>query len=413
MQKIQRVLLDELKDHLNAKEISLIVGPRQAGKTTVMMELKNYLDDNGEKTLFLNLDYENDKIFFQSQDVFIRKIELELGKSKGFVFIDEIQRKEDAGLFLKGLYDLRLPYKFIVSGSGSLELKEKIHESLAGRKRMFELETVTFEEFVNFKTDYKYSEKLDEFFSLEKERALILLNEYLNFGGYPRIVLEEKLSEKTILINEIFRSYVEKDIAYFLGINRVEAFNLLIKLLASQAGQIIKYTKLSQECGISTATLKNYLWYAEKTFSIRTITPYFKNKHKEVTKSPTVYFHDTGLRNFALGQFGNLTQPDQLGFVFQNFVANALFKKISNTSQNIHFWRTLDKAEVDFVISDGQGTIPVEVKYVNLKKPQTTRAFTNFIKKYSPDEAWVVNLSLKTEVKIGNTTVKFIPYYAI
>jgi len=94
-------MFNELVTHLGAKEISLIIGPRQAGKTTVMLELKGYLDQKGEKTLFLNLDYEADKIFFNSQNELIRKLDLELGRKKSFVFIDEIQRKENAGLFLK------------------------------------------------------------------------------------------------------------------------------------------------------------------------------------------------------------------------------------------------------------------------------------------------------------------------
>lgn len=413
MQKIRRKLFNEVKNHLKAKEISLIVGPRQAGKTTLMTEIMAFLEKKGEKTLFLNLDYENDKKFFSSQDDLIKKLDLELGGKKGFVFIDEIQRKENAGLFLKGIYDLNLPYKFIISGSGSLELKEKIHESLAGRKRLFELGTVSFKEFVDFKTDYKYSEKLDDFFDIEKETALRLLDEFLNFGGYPRIVLEKEFSEKNKLINEIFRSYTEKDVSYFLGINQIEAFNLMIKVLANQTGQIIQYSDLAQKCGISVQTLKNYLWYAEKTFSIRIITPYFKNKNKEITKSPSVYFYDNGMRNFALGLFGTLDQIDQKSFVFQNFVANRFFEKNQNTSNTIHFWRTIDKAEVDLVINQGSSILPVEVKYSNFKKPQVTRSFRSFLEKYSPKEAWVVNLNLEEEIEIGETRVKFIPYYRI
>jgi predicted AAA+ superfamily ATPase len=413
MQKIRRKLFNEVKNHLKAKEISLIVGPRQAGKTTLMTEIMAFLEKKGEKTLFLNLDYENDKKFFSSQEDLIKKLDLELGGKKGFVFIDEIQKKENAGLFLKGIYDLNLPYKFIISGSGSLELKEKIHESLAGRKRLFELGTVSFKEFVDFKTDYKYSEKLDDFFNVEKETALRLLEEFLNFGGYPRIVLEKEFSEKNKLINEIFRSYTEKDISYFLGINQIEAFNLLIKVLANQTGQIIQYSDLAQKCGISVQTLKNYLWYAEKTFSIRIITPYFKNKNKEITKSPSVYFYDNGMRNFALGLFGILDQIDQKSFVFQNLVANRLFEKNQNTSNTIHFWRTIDKAEVDFVVNQASSILPVEVKYSNFKKPQVTRSFRSFLEKYSPKEAWVVNLNLEEEIEIGATRVKFIPYYRI
>ena len=413
MPDIKRNLFDKLKKSLETKEILLIVGPRQAGKTTMMNKIKAYLDEKGEKTLFLNLDFEKDAVFFTSQDALIRKLELELGKEKSFVFIDEIQRKENAGLFLKGIYDMELPYKFIISGSGSLELKEKIHESLAGRKRIFELSTVNFFEFIDFKTDYKYSQKLEDFFALEKESTLAFLNEYLNFGGYPRVILETTSAEKNRTINEIFRSYAEKDIAYFLGANKVEKFGLLLKLLADQSGKIINYSKLTKETGISFQTLKNYLWYAEKTFSVQTISPYFKNKRKEITHSPLAYFYDLGFRNFSLGLFGNLIQPEQIGFVFQNFVANRLREKIADTSKNLGFWRTLDKAEVDFVISDGNSALPIEVKYSQLKKPQMTKSLGNFIKAYSPAEAWVVNLTLESEIKIKDTIVKFIPFWKL
>jgi predicted AAA+ superfamily ATPase len=123
-------LFPELVDHLPQREMSLIIGPRQTGKTTLMEIMKAHLDHHGERTLFLNLDIEWDRPHFESQVALLKKVELELGQQHGYVFIDEIQRKDDAGLFLKGLFDLKLPYKFIVSGSGSLELKQKIHESL-------------------------------------------------------------------------------------------------------------------------------------------------------------------------------------------------------------------------------------------------------------------------------------------
>jgi len=113
---IKRTLFNELKIHLKKKEISFIVGPRQAGKTTLMLMLKDYLLKRGENIVFLNLDIEMDKVFFSSQEKLMGKIQLEIGKKQGYVFIDEIQRKSDAGIFLKGIYDQNLPYKLIVSG---------------------------------------------------------------------------------------------------------------------------------------------------------------------------------------------------------------------------------------------------------------------------------------------------------
>jgi len=199
---IKRALLNKLKNHLSAKEISIIIGPRQVGKTTLMKEIEAELRSKKRKVLFLNLDVENDKVFFESQELLLRKIRLEIGNT-GYVFIDEIQRKENAGLFLKGIYDLGLDYKFVISGSYSLELKEKIQESLTGRKRLFELLPVTFEEFVNYKTDYKYENKIIEFFDIEPEKTENLLSEYISFGGYPRILTELSILEKNKIINEI------------------------------------------------------------------------------------------------------------------------------------------------------------------------------------------------------------------
>lgn len=410
---IQRALFSEILCHLKAKEISLIVGPRQVGKTTLMEELKREIIRSGARSLWLNLDFETDRIFFESQSQFLKKLKLEFGSGKGVVFIDEIQRKENAGLFLKGLYDMNLPYKFIVSGSGSLELKEKIHESLIGRKRLFSLSPVGFSEFLDFKTEYRYSTRLNEYCTTHSQEVLSFLMEYLNFGGYPRIILENELSEKSKLMNEIYRSHLDRDISALLKVERVDAFIRMIQLLSSQTGRILNHSELSKMVGVSVNTLKNYLWYAEKTFIVHIVTPYFGNRGKELQKSPVAYFYDLGLRNFSINLFGVLQQPVQSGFPFQNFIANRLIEKCADTGHTVHFWRTSDQAEVDFVINTGAEVLPIEVKFSSLKKPQVTRSLRSFLKRYEPAEAWVVNLSLNEEITIGTTRVRFIPYYQV
>lgn len=410
---IKRNLFLELIAHLDKKEISLIIGPRQAGKTTLMLLLQDYLVKKGEKTVFLNFDIERDKEFLASQEKLLRKIELEIGKENGYIFLDEIQRKTDAGIFLKGLYDMNLPYKFIVSGSGSFELKEKIHESLLGRKRVFELGTVTFLEFVNFKTGYRYENKLPDFFEIEASQARYLLEEFLNFGGYPKVILEEKEDEKRQLINEIYQSYLEKDIAYLLGVQKTDNFTKLFKIIASQIGNLVNISELSSTLGISQATVKNYLWYLEKTYILKKVSPYFKNTRKEITKAPVYYFYDLGLRNFAAGEFGRINLESGGGFLFENFAFGALWEKIKNTADAINFWRTKDNAEVDFVLNRGEQIIPIEVKKQTLAKPEIKRSLRGFIAKYQPREAYVVNLSLKDAIQLEKTKIIFVPYYEI
>lgn len=181
---IQRAILEELRRDIRREEIAFLIGPRQAGKTTIMKIVQGELEAAGERTLFLSLDFDSDRVYFESQQNLLKKIRLEFGDSPGFVFIDEIQRREDAGFFLKGLQDLGLPYKFIVSGSGSVDLKAKIKESMVGRKRVYEVYPLSLTEFVNFRTGYRYADRLPDFFALETARSADLLAEYLNLVIY-------------------------------------------------------------------------------------------------------------------------------------------------------------------------------------------------------------------------------------
>ncbi len=408
---IRRKLFEELKAHLQAPEISLLVGPRQVGKTTLMLHLQECLEKQGHKTLFLSLDFEKDWPLFSSQETFLKKLELEFGQEKGFVFIDEIQRRENAGLFLKGLYDRRLPYKFIVSGSGSLELKEKIHESLVGRKRLFELNPVSLEEFLNYRTGYRYEGRLSLFCELHPDEAAALLQEYLNFGGYPRVITATTQQEKRWTIGEIFNGYLERDVSYLIRSDRVGIFRDLIRLLAAQIGSLINYSELSNTLGLSLATSKNYLWYAEKTFILRRITPFFRNIRKEISRAPVCYFYDLGLRNYAVGLFGQLEHPQERGFVFENLVFNILCEKLRYTGASIHFWRTKEGAEVDFVVNFVREIIPIEVKFQKFRAPKISRALRSFIRKYQPSQAFVINQNLKASLEIDKTVVFFRPIW--
>jgi uncharacterized protein len=405
---IKRQLLESLKTHLTKKEITLITGPRQAGKTTLMTLLKEHVQSQGSRAVTFNLDIEVDRQFFESQEILLRKIALELGKEGGFVFIDEIQRKEDAGLFLKGLYDMNLPYKFIVSGSGSLELKEKIHESLAGRKQIFELSTLNFIEFVDYKTNYRYENNLPEFFALETRQRQALLEEYLRFGGYPRVVLEDTIGEKRRVMAELYQSYLERDIAYLLGVQKTERFTALTRLMAAQVGQLTNISEIANTLGLNAATVNNYLWYMEKTFLLHRVSPYFRNIRKEITKTPVYYFYDLGMRNYALTSFSETPLlPSEAGFLFQNFVYNLLNEKIKDTSDQIHHWRTTDKAEVDFVLDKNVDSIPLEVKYRTLGGPEASRSFHSFISAYRPSKGYIIHLGGDMQRQINSTPTYF------
>lgn len=220
------------------------------------------------------------------------------------------------------------------------------------------------------------------------------------------------MEEKLKIIDEIYQSYLEKDISYLLGIKKTEAFTNLFKLISSQVGNLVNLSELSSTLGISTKTVKDYLWYLQKTFIIEKITPFFRNLRKEITKAPVFYFYDIGLRNYALGEFGNVKSLDK-GFIFENFVFNVLKEKISYTPSKIHFWRTKDGAEIDFIIVIGEKIIPIEAKYKQLTKSDVSRSLKSFISKYHPAKILVVNLELNQKIVLNKTKIIFLPFYKL
>ncbi len=403
---------NRINESLKKREVTIIAGARQVGKTTLIKLIISKLKKRGEKVLYLNLDIEEDSRYFASQQLLISKIELENGTGPSYVFIDEIQQKEDAGRFLKGIFDMELPYKFVVTGSGSLELKEKIGEALTGRKHLIEMYPVSFREFINYKTGYKYKTRLELFFEIETEKTRLLLNEYLTFGGYPAVITAPNVAEKREIMNEIFNSYITRDITYLLGVRAPDKFIKLIQLLAVYSGTIVNYSRLAQETGLRTETLKTYLWYAEQTFIIKTVRPYFTNGRKEITKSPTIYFNDLGMCNFSKGIFGSGTNTAD-GMTFQNFIYLILKESDTRGLAKVNFWRSKDKAEVDFILHRQSETIPVEVKFSDLKMPVISRSFRSFLNAYSPKTGYIISPAFEAEITIGKTEVQFIPFWRL
>jgi hypothetical protein len=277
------------------------------------------------------------------------------------------------------------------------------------RSWFFEVSTLSLPELVDFRTGYRFSDHLQEFSEADPQRFHSILLEYLSFGGYPRVVIEDEEQEKLALIDEIFSSYLERDIVALLRVEKTEAFARMIRLLAGQTGQLVNFSELATHAGLSVPTVKHFLWYAQKTFVICPLLPYFRNIRKAITKSPCAYFHDLGLRNHAIGRFGVLEAPQELGLMFQNLVFLLLRAHCAQTRMKLNFWRTTDQAKVDFILSRGEEVFPIEVKFQDMKHPRITRSLRNFIERYSPARAGVVNRSFHHTETVGTTRVAFLP----
>lgn len=409
---IKRDIFNKVIDHLNEKEMTVIIGPRQVGKTTLLGQIKDYLISheqvNSNSLFYFNLDLTKDLSLFSSQENIINFIK-DRGKNNEtiYLFIDEVQRIKDAGIFLKGIYDSVSGVKFILTGSSSLEIKSKIQEALTGRKKIFKLMPLSLNEYANFKNSslFKIVQKpkiISEYDFVEWEK---IINDFAIFGGYPRVTIEKNIDKKIELIEELYNSYLEKDIINFLKIKNPISFNKLVSLLAAQTGKLLNINQLATDTAVEVNTLKHYLDILENTFIINPIKPFFTNFKKELTKMPKIYFLDNGIRNFSLSRFENLEERVDKGELFENLVASELLKAIK-LPHSLHYWRSLQKAEVDFVVRKGDGEIiPIEVKAQKMDKISISRGYRSFLSKYSPGKALLVNYNIKKEWKIGKTNL--------
>jgi len=416
-QIIQRQLFPKIITHVKKPEITLIVGARQVGKTVLLNMLKEWLMSkkkvSPKNILYFNLDIVRDWEFFQNQTNFIEFLKEQSQKEKIYVLVDEAQRVPDCSRFFKGVYDSNLNIKLILTGSTSLELKTRFKESLTGRKQVFHLYSFSFNEFLEAK-DKKLVEllkKKNEISEISKKKILELFREYTVWGGYPRVVFAKTRQEKIAILAEIYSSYIEKDIVGLLEIKNRLGFSKLVKLLAGQIGQLVNVNELANSLNLDRETVERYLKALEETFIITPLLPYFKNPRQEIVKQNKIYFNDTGIRNYALENFSSLSERLDAGLLLEN----ALFREILlalDIFQKIRFWRTKQGAEVDFLVLEREKIVPIEVK-LNIKKPVISLSLRNFIKKYSPQKALVVNLSKEAKIKINKTNIYFLYPYLV
>lgn len=169
------------------------------------------------------------------------------------------------------------------------------------------------------------------------------LSEYLAYGGYPRVVLEEDPQRKIWYLKEIFTSYLQKDVKDFFRIENVSGYNNLLKILASQIGNLVNISELANTLGLHKATIEKYLYLLEGTFVFKRLSPFYRNVRREISKMPKIYALDLGIRNFAIGSFGDILVRADRGEMAENFVFTELQQQIEQPNE-LHFWRTQTKA---------------------------------------------------------------------
>jgi predicted AAA+ superfamily ATPase len=405
-QSIEREIFPALLQDMGSKDITVVTGSRQVGKTTILMDIVSHLLQESvpaESIFYFNLDDFNLHPYFENYTDFIQFIDSEY-KGFSYIFVDEVQRLENPGIFIKILYDLKLDMKIVVSGSSSLELRAKVSEHLTGRKHTFEIYPFSFKEFLSARNATFYGKKdMGALVKFHGGDLTKLLTEFVTFGGYPKVVLTGGTRAKTIELKEIYDSYIRKDVKDFLKVENVSGYNNLVKALALQWGNLVNNSELSSLCGLNVQTVKKYIDYLEGTYIFRRVPPYFTNARKEISKSPKIYAHDMGLMNYITNRLGS--DIADKGSLMENFVFTEFVKK----DVEVKFWRTGAGAEVDFVVNE----IPVEVKSTPLRKDALSRSFISYLNTYKPKKGYFINADFYGERELDGREVKFYPLWAV
>src|SRR3989344_4449803 len=267
----QRQLFPKIEAELATKEITVITGMRRVGKTTALRHLYDLVKSEN-KTM---LDLENPlhrKVFEEVNYDSIWHNLQEFGitnTAKAHIFIDEVQNLPTLSRAVKYLYD-HWDVKFVLTGSSSYYLRNLFPESLSGRKMIFEMHPLTFAEFLTFKQVNRVAEtsflsKARHKNKIAYEKLVPYYNEYMEFGGFPSVVLEKNQERKRKMLSEIFTSYFEKDAKNLADFRDMSKLRDLILLLIPRIGSRIEVLKLSTALSVSRETVYTYLAFLAQT----------------------------------------------------------------------------------------------------------------------------------------------------
>lgn len=364
---IQRTLEKVIQDKIDFKKAIILLGPRQAGKTTLITKIalsldRHYLyingDDPATRSLWSNI----------SQAVLFQLI----ARHK-VVVIDEAQRIENVGLAVKMIVDAKNEIQVLVSGSSALELASTIREPLTGRKWEYHLYPISWHE-------------LNENFSLAK--TLPMLESLLIKGMYPEVINEP--NQAIEVLRNLAGSYLYKDILEVQGIRKPELLLKLLQALAWQVGNEVSYQELAQTVGADKNTVSTYIDLLEKAFVVFRLHPFARNKRNEISTSRKIYFYDNGIRNSLINNYAPLSQRNDTGALWENFIISERKKSIaySGNLEAAFFWRNVRQAEVDYV-EEKDGVIKAfELKW----NPQAKYRFPKaFVDAYHPEEMKLIH----------------------
>lgn len=346
---IERQISDYVKKVAGMYPVVTICGPRQSGKTTLARHLFPTYDYVSMEDPGRRLQFENDPRGF-------------LALHPAPCIIDEVQNTPSLLSYLQGIVDEQnTPGMYILTGSRQMELQESITQSLAGRSAMVDLLPLSCAELTA--ADIRHTR-----------------DEALYYGGLPRLYTEGIPPE--IAYSNYMRTYVERDVRQLINIKNLSAFETFIRLLAARVGQIINYSSLASDVGVSAPTIKEWVSMLEASYLIFTVHPYYNNFGKRLTKSPKIFFTETGLVTALL----DINSPSQVardplvGSIYENLIVSEFLKTRLNAGlrPNLYFYRDAHGFEIDLILDIKRRPLPIEIKSAMTYTPALTKNLQQF-----------------------------------
>ena len=343
---LDRDLKKEITGWINKKEIIGILGVRRGGKTSLMYLLIEHLlkSINPKNILFIKCD--DDRVDKENliSDSIEKYKEFLNPKERIFVFIDEIQEINKWENTLKRMYDLEKEIKFFISGSNFSILKEDLSYKLAGRFAYFELYPFSFDEFVKLNLKAKNKVSLIS----KKHEIKHLLRKYIEFGGFPEIVLEKDKKKKIQLLQFYYDTIIYRDIIKRRKVRNTAKMEKMINYFLQNIANPANFSKIAKLVSLSADSISEYVKYLQDAFFIFSIPLFSFSLKKQEMNAKKIYCVDTGIRNVKGSRFSK-----DYGKIIENIVFVELKRKYSiNPLSEIFYWQN-KKSEVDFVIKDG------------------------------------------------------------
>lgn len=331
---IERRISSQILEAAIKMPVIVVTGPRQSGKSTLIRHL--FPDHK-----YLNLEDLEQRAFAKSDPKGF------LQQASGKIILDEVQNVPDLLSYVQVLSDQDdTPGRYVLSGSQNLLIMQAISQSLAGRAAIFNLLPLALEEIQGSKFE------------------MISYEEYLFKGFYPRIY--DRDLNPTSWLQDYIKTYVERDVRQLLNVGDLNIFRQFLEICAGRIGQLVNFSEIGNQIGVSYQTIKHWLSVLETSFILYTLRPYHNNFNKRIVKSPKLYFYDTGLACALLNlrSIGDLNSHFAKGAMFENFVINEIFKNQinRNISPKNYFWNAAGSHEIDLLLDKAGKLSLIEIK---------------------------------------------------